>query len=338
MKKVALITGVNGQDGAYLAQFLIKKNYKVIGTAKTIAKSKIWRLKRLKIDKKIVFCKLNLNNKKNIEYIFNKYKFDEFYNLAGHSIVTTSFKNYLNIANSTAMGVIRILDAIKNCNRKIKFYQATSSEIFGDSSKKFQDEKTNFNPKNPYAISKLFAHLITRNFREYHNIYAVSGILFNHESPLRGEEFVTRKIVKGLINITNKKQHVLKVGNLDSKRDWGFAKEYVQAMWKMMQLKEPQDFVISSGKAYSVKHFIDLTLKQLGIKGKWIGKKNKRKFITSENKTIIAVSPKLIRKKEYKLLIGNSSKAKKILKWKPKISINKLVEIMVEEEKKFLLI
>ena len=336
MKKVALITGVNGQDGAYLAQFLLKKNYKVIGTSKTNSKSKNWRLKRLKIVKKVINCKLNLNNKKNIDYIFSKYKFDEFYNLAGHSIVTTSFNNYLNTANSTAMGVVRILDSIKNNHRKIKFYQATTSEIFGDSNKKFQNEKTDFNPKNPYAISKLFAHLMTRNFREYYNIYAVSGILFNHESPLRGEEFVTRKIVKGLINILNNKQKILKVGNLDSKRDWGFAKEYVQVMWKMMQQKEPQDFVISSGKAYSVKYFIDLTLKQLGIKGKWVGKKNKRKFITNENKTIIAVSPQLIRRKEYKLLIGNSSKAKKILKWEPKINIKRLVKIMVEEEKKFL--
>lgn len=334
MKKVALITGVNGQDGAYLAQFLLKKNYKVIGTTRTISKSKNWRLKRLKIDKKIIICKLNLNNKKNIDYVFNKYNFDEFYNLAGHSIVTTSFKDYLNIADSTAIGVIRILDAIKNSNRKIKFYQATTSEIFGDSSKKFQNEKSNFNPKNPYAISKLFAHLMTKNFRENHNIYAVSGILFNHESPLRGEEFVTRKIVKALINISNKKQQILKVGNLDAKRDWGFAKEYVQVMWKMMQYKEPHDFVISSGKAYSVKNFIDLTLKQLSIKGKWIGKKNKRKFISNDNKTIIAVSPKLIRKKEYKLLIGDSSKAKRILRWKPKTNIEKLVKIMVEEEKK----
>ena len=178
---------------------------------------------------------------------------------------------------------------------------------------------------------------MTKNFRENHNIYAVSGILFNHESPLRGEEFVTRKIVKALINISKKKQQILKVGNLDAKRDWGFAKEYVQVMWKMMQYKEPQDFVISSGKAYSVKNFIDLTLKQLGFKGKWIGKKNKRKFISNDNKTIIAVSPKLIRKKEYKLLIGDSSKAKRILRWKPKTNIEKLVKIMVEEEKKFLL-
>ena len=336
MKKVALITGVNGQDGAYLAQFLLKKNYKVIGTTKNSSRSKNWRLERLKINKKIINCKLNLNNKKNINYIFKKYKFDEVYNLAGHSIVTTSFKNYFNTANSTAMGVIRILDAIKKINRKIKFYQATTSEIFGDSRKKFQNEKTNFNPKNPYAISKLFAHLMTRNFREYHNIYAVSGILFNHESPLRGEEFVTRKIVKGLINILNKKQQILKVGNLDSKRDWGFAKEYTQVMWKMMQQKEPQDFVISTGKAYSVKYFIDLTLKELGIKGKWIGKKNKRKFLTNKNKIIITVSPKLIRRKEYKLLIGNSSKAKKILKWEPKIGIKRLVKIMVQEEKKIL--
>ena len=335
MKKTALITGVTGQDGSYLAEFLLKRKYKVIGTTKNIQKLNDWRLKRLKIDKKITISKLNLNSEKDINRIFKIYKFDEFYNLAGHSIVITSFKNYLNTANNTAMGVIRILNAIKKSNRKIKFYQATTSEIFGDSREKFQNEESNFNPKNPYAISKLFAHLMTRNFREYHNIFAVSGILFNHESPLGGEEFVTRKIVKGLINILNNKQKVLKVGNIDSKRDWGFAKDYVRVMWKMMQQKKPNDFVISSGKAYTVKYFIDLVLKQLKIKGKWLGKKNERKFINEKKKVIIEISPKLIRKKEYKLLIGNSSKAKKFLKWRSKTNIKQLVKIMVTEEKKF---
>ena len=288
MKK-ALITGISGQDGAYLAKFLLKKNYKVIGTTKSLTKINKWRLKKLKIEKKIIYTQLNLHNKKSIDKVFKKFKFDEFYNFAGHSFVATSFKNALNTANNTGIGVVRILENIRKKNNKIKFYQATSSEIFGGSKTIYQNEKSSYNPKNPYAISKLFAHLITGNYREYYNIFAVSGILFNHESPLRGEEFLTKKIAKGLIKIINGKQKFIEVGNLDSKRDWGYAKEFVEVMWKMMQQKKPEDFVISFGKAYSVKYFIDLCLKELNIKGKWIGKCEKRKFV-KKNKTIISES------------------------------------------------
>ena len=333
MKK-ALITGVSGQDGAYLAKFLLNKNYKVIGTTKSLTRINKWRLKKLKIEKKIIYTQLNLHNKKSIDKVFKKFKFDEFYNFAGHSFVATSFKNALNTANNTGIGVVRILENIRKKNNKIKFYQATSSEIFGGSKTIYQNEKSSYNPKNPYAISKLFAHLITGNYREYYNIFAVSGILFNHESPLRGEEFLTKKIAKGLIKIINGKQKFIEVGNLDSKRDWGYAKEFVEVMWKMMQQKKPEDFVISFGKAYSVKYFIDLCLKELNIKGKWIGKNEKRKFVTKENKTIIKVNHKYIRKKDYKLIIGDSTKAKKKLNWKPKINIKKLVKIMINEEKK----
>ena len=334
MRKAALITGITGQDGSYLAKFLLKKNYKIIGTTRKLSEAKLWRLKRLKIEKKIILSELNLNSKKSIDKIFKNFSFHEFYNLAGHSVVTTSFKDTLKISNITAMGVVRILEAIKNKNKKIKFYQASSSEIFGDSKEKFQNENSTFKPKNPYAISKLFSHLMTKNFREHNNIFAVSGILFNHESPLRGEEFITRKIVKGLVKVLYKKQNFIEIGNLDSKRDWGFAEDYVEAMWKMMQQKNPQDFVISSGKAYSVKYFIDLVLKNLSIKGKWIGKKNNRKFITNKNKIIIKISQKFIRKKEYKLLVGDSAKAKRLLNWKPKTSLENLVKKMIKEEKK----
>ena len=333
--KRALITGVSGQDGAYLAKFLLKKNYKVIGTTKCLSRINKWRLKKLNIEKKITYAQLNLHNKKSIDKVFEKFKFDEFYNFAGHSFVATSFKNALNTANNTGIGVVRILENIKKKNKKIKFYQATTSEIFGGSKTIYQNENSSYSPKNPYAISKLFAHLITGNYREYYNIFAVSGILFNHESPLRGEEFLTRKITKGLIKIINGKQQFIEVGNLDSKRDWGYAKEFVEVMWKMMQQKKPEDFVISYGKAYSVKNFIDLCLKELNIKGKWIGNKDERKFVTKKNKTIIKVNPKYIRKKDYKLIIGDSTKAKKILNWQPKINIKKLVKIMINEEKKF---
>ena len=333
MKK-ALITGVSGQDGAYLAKFLLNKNYKVIGTTKSLSRINKWRLKKLNIEKKIIYAQLNLHNKKSIDKVFEKFNFDEFYNFAGHSFVATSFKNALNTANNTGIGVVRILENIRKKKRKIKFYQATSSEIFGGSKTIYQNEKSSYNPKNPYAISKLFAHLITGNYREYYNIFAVSGILFNHESPLRGEEFLTKKIAKGLIKIINGKQKFIEVGNLDSKRDWGYAKEFVEVMWKMMQQKKPEDFVISFGKAYSVKYFIDLCLKELNIKGKWIGKNEKRKFVTKKNKTIIKVNHKYIRKKDYKLIIGDSTKAKKKLNWQPKINIKKLVKIMINEENK----
>ena len=333
MKK-ALITGVSGQDGAYLAEFLLKKNYKVIGTTKSLSRINKWRLKKLNIEKKIIYAQLNLHNKKSIDKVFEKFNFDEFYNFAGHSFVATSFKDALNTANNTGIGVVRILENIRKKKRKIRFYQATSSEIFGGSKTIYQNEKSSYNPKNPYAISKLFAHLITGNYREYYNIFAVSGILFNHESPLRGEEFLTRKIAKGLVKIINRKQKFIEVGNLDSKRDWGYAKEFVEVMWKMMQQKKPEDFVISFGKAYSVKYFIDLCLKELNIKGKWIGKNEKRKFVTKKNKTIIKVNHKYIRKKDYKLIIGDSTKAKKKLNWQPKINIKKLVKIMINEEKK----
>ena len=333
MKKTALITGISGQDGSYLAEYLLKKNYKVVGTTKNLSKINKWRLKRLKIHEKIIFDELNLNSKRSIDKIFEKYNFHEFYNLAGHSFVANSFDNGLKTANSTALGVLRILEAIKKFSSGTKFYQASSSEIFGDTTHKFQDESSVCKPKNPYAISKLFAHLITKNFREYHNIFAVSGILYNHESPLRGEEFLTRKIVKGLVEVLYKKRKVISVGNLDSKRDWGFAKEYIDAMWKMMQQKKPDDFVISNGRAYTVKNFIDLCLKYLNIKGKWIGKKNNKKFVTVKNETIIKVDKKFIRKKEYKILIGDYSKAKKRLKWKPKTELKDLVKLMIDEEK-----
>ena len=335
MKKTALITGVTGQDGSYLAEFLLKRKYKVIGTTKNIQKLNDWRLKRLKINKKITISKLNLNSEKDINRIFKIYKFDEFYNLAGHSIVITSFKNYLNTANNTAMGVIRILNAIKKSNRKIKFYQATTSEIFGDSREKFQNEESNFNPKNPYAISKLFAHLMTRNFREYHNIFAVSGILFNHESPLRGEEFVTRKIVKGLINILNNKQKVLKVGNIDSKRDWGFAKDYVEGMYLMLQAKKPDTFVLATNRTETVRDFVLMAFKAANIEIEFSGSGEDEIAVRKDTgDLVVKVNKKFYRPAEVDLLIGDSSKAQKTLNWVPKTSLEELCYLMVKADLK----
>ncbi len=336
MKKTALITGISGQDGAYLAELLIKKNYKVIGTDRRSARSNDWRLKRLGIQNKVISEEMELGEIYEIDRVFKKYKIDEVYNLAAQSFVGSSFHNPLNTSNITALGVLRILEAIRTYNKKIKFYQASSSEMFGDVSIKKQNEKTTFNPQSPYAVSKVFGHFITQNYRKSYGLYAVSGMLFNHESPLRGEEFVTRKIVLGLIKIINNDLKCLKLGNINAKRDWGYAKEYVLAMWKMLQQKNPEDFVISTGKTYSIKHFINEAVKYLNLKTKWIGKGINTKLINLENnKVIIKISSKLFRPAEVNFLKGDSQKAKKKLKWKPNTDLKKLIKIMVDDEIKF---
>jgi len=257
MKKKALITGVSGQDGSYLAKFLLSKNYIVIGTDRRSSRNDLWRLKFLDISKKIIYEELELSEMNEIIRIFNKYDFDEVYNLAAQSFVATSFNSPIDTSNINALGPLRILDVIRNQKRKIKFYQASSSEMFGKVLSTPQDEKTIFNPQSPYAISKVFSHYITKNYRESYNIYAVSGICFNHESPLRGEEFITRKITNGISKISVGQLECLEIGNIYAKRDWGFAGEYVEMMWKMMQQKKPQDFIISTGKNYSVKYFVE---------------------------------------------------------------------------------
>ena len=335
-KKTALITGISGQDGAYLADLLLKKNYKIIGTDRRSARMNNWRLERLGIEKQIIFEEMELGETFEIERVFEKYNFDEVYNLAAQSFVGSSFGSPLNTSNITGLGVLRILETIRNRNPKIKFYQASSSEMFGDVLHKTQNEKTPFNPQSPYAISKLFGHYIAINYRNSYNLFTVSGILFNHESPLRGEEFVTRKIVKGLIEIINNKRNILELGNLDAKRDWGFAKEYVEAMWRMMQQRIPDDYIICTGRTYSIKDFINYCINYLKIDAKWIGKGLNTKLInTKTNKAIIKVNPKYFRPSEVNYLKGDFTKAKKKLNWKPKISLKELVEIMLKDEIKY---
>ena len=335
MKKTALITGISGQDGAYLAELLLKKKYKVIGTDRRSARSNSWRLRRLGIEKKIIFEEMEIGESYEIERLFKKYKFDEVYNLAAQSFVRTSFNSPLNTSNITGLGVLRILETIRNSSPKTKFYQASSSEMFGHVSDKSQNEKTAFNPQSPYAISKVFGHFMTINYRKSYNLFATSGILFNHESPLRGEEFVTRKITLGLVKIIKNDLQCLELGNLNVKRDWGYAKEYVEAMWKMLQLKEPDDFVICTGKSLSIKDFINETVKYLKLKTKWVGSGlNTRLINLKTNKTIIKINPNLFRSAEVNYLKGNFSKANKKLKWSPKTNLKKLVKIMVSEELK----
>ncbi len=336
MKKTALITGISGQDGAYLAQFLLKKKYKIIGTDRRSARSVNWRLRRLNIEDKIIFEEMELGEIYEIQRIFKKYKIDEVYNLAAQSFVGTSFSSPLNTSNITGLGALRILETIRNQNKKIKFYQASSSEMFGDVLEEKQKESTPLNPQSPYAISKVFAHYLTQNYRKSYKMFATSGILFNHESPLRGEEFVTRKIIIGLVKIIKKEIKYFELGNLYAKRDWGYAKEYVEAIWKMLQRKEPDDFIIATGKTYSIKDFINKATKYLNMNVRWVGKGLKEKLIYNKNnQTLIKINPKYFRPAEVNILTGNPIKAKKKLKWEPKTNIDQLIKIMIDDEIKY---
>ena len=336
MKKTALITGISGQDGAYLAKFLLDKNYKVIGTDRRSARSVNWRLRRVGIANKIIHEEMELGEIYEIQRVFEKYKINEVYNLAAQSFVGTSFSSPLNTANITGLGTLRILETIRSTNPKIRFYQASSSEMFGDVLEKNQKETTPLNPQSPYAISKVFSHYLTQNYRNSYNLYATSGILFNHESPLRGEEFVTRKIIIGLVRILKNEINSFELGNIYAKRDWGYAKEYVEAMWKMLQMKRPDDYVISTGKTYSIKDFINKATKYLKMNVVWTGKGLNEKLINkNSNKTIIRINPKFFRPAEVNILIGDSKKAQKKLKWKPNTNLDQLIKIMIDDELKF---
>ena len=336
--KTALITGISGQDGAYLSKFLLKKKYKIIGLDRRSSRDDRWRLNYLEVEKSITYEYLDLLEISSIERIFDKYKIDEVYNLAAQSFVASSFDVPISTCDVNGLGALRILEVIRNKNKKIKFYQASSSEMFGDVLEIPQNENTAFNPQSPYAISKVFAHYITQNYRTSYGIFACSGILFNHESPLRGEEFVTRKITLGLAKIVSGEINCLYLGNINAKRDWGYAEDYVEAMWKMMQMKKADDYVIAMNKTYSVKDFINEAVKHYNLKIIWKGKGvNERAINLQNNRTIIKINPKFFRPAEVNYLRGNPSKAKKILKWNPKVNFKELVEIMSKAEIKKIL-
>jgi len=335
MKKIALIFGITGQDGAYLAKFLLKKNYIVHGVKRRSSSLNTYRVDDIYSDphKKTNFYMHygDLVDSLSVLKIIQKTKPFEIYNLGAQSHVAVSFQVPEYTANVDAIGTLRILDAIMTLelSRKIKFYQAGTSEMFG-AAKPPQNEKTNFYPRSPYGAAKLYAHWITVNYREAYNIYACNGILFNHESPIRGETFVTKKIVTALCQIVQTGSGHLYLGNLYAKRDWGHAKDYVVAMWKMLQQKKPKDYVISSGKQYSVKYFINLVSKELGIKILWKGKgMNEKGYLN--NKAIISIDKKYFRPTEVDSLLGDSRKARKELKWKPQYNIYSLVKEMVNE-------
>ena len=331
--KTALITGISGQDGSYLAKFLLSKNYKVVGLDRRSSRDNSWRLNYLGIINKIVIEYADLLELSSIQRVFEKYHFDEVYNLAAQSFVGTSFNTPISTSKINALGVLKILELIRNKYKKTKFYQASTSEMYGDVLQIPQNESTPFNPQSPYAISKLFSHFIVKSYRQSYGIFACSGISFNHESPLRSDEFVTKKIVSGFSKIIAGKIKILELGNIYTKRDWGYAPEYVEAMWKMMQKKEADDYVISTGKSYSIKYFINLVAKYFNIKLIWKGKGIKEYAVNINNgKTLIKINPKFYRPAEVNSLIGDSRKAKKILKWKPKTNIKELVRIMAKAE------
>ena len=322
-----------------MSKFLLKKNYKVYGVKR---RSSIINTQRIDDIYKDINTKSNfilfygdLTDSSSILNLIKKTKPDEIYNLAAQSHVQVSFEVPEYSAEVNSLGTLRILEAIKNLNleKKVRFYQAGTSEMFGRTKERFQNEKTAFYPASPYGVSKCFAHWITINYREAHNIFACNGILFNHESPIRGETFVTKKIVQGLIRIKSGHQKRLFLGNLYSKRDWGHARDYVEAMWKMLQQKKPDDYVIGTGKTFTIKEFVNRTAKKIGFKIRWIGKGINEKAIDIKNKKIlIECKKRYFRPLEVDYLKGNAQKAKKLLKWSPKISIDDLINEMVEHE------
>jgi GDPmannose 4,6-dehydratase len=335
MIKIALITGGSGQDGSYLAKFLLGKKYKVIVADRRNSRADNWRHKFLEIQNKVIYEDFDLSDFDSIFRLFKKYKFTEVYNLAAQSFVKSSFETALSTANVTALGALRILEVIRIISKNTKYYQASSSEMIGNTLSKKQNENSIFNPMSPYAVAKVFAHQITKNYREAYSMFACSGILFNHESPLRGEEFVTRKISIGLSEIKLGKRSTLQLGNLDSVRDWGFAGDYVEGMWLMLQKKKPDDFVLATNQTCSIRNFVNLCCNHLGIKIIWKGKgKNEVGVNSKNNKIIVRVNEKYCRPSEVFYLKGDYSKAKKILKWKPKVFVNDLAKMMVEYDLK----
>ena len=339
-KKVALIFGITGQDGSYLAEFLLKKNYIIHGVKRRSSSANTERIDHL-------FDSLNFSNKNFfIHYgdisdgtstlsIINKIKPDEIYNLAAQSHVRVSFDVPEYTADITALGALRILESIRILNlKKTKYYQASSSEMYGlVNKKKSLNEKTPFHPRSVYGVSKVFAYHTAVHYREAYGLFASNGILFNHESPRRGPTFVTKKIVQGLVRIKKGLQKKLTLGNLYAVRDWGHAKDYAVSMWKILQYKKPDDWVIATNKENTVKNFVNLTAKKLTIKIKWIGKGIKEKAIDmNTKKTIIDLDPKFLRPTEVDFLRGDFSKARKKLKWKPLISTNELIDDMIQDE------
>ena len=341
MKKIALIFGITGQDGSYLAEFLLKKKYIVHGVKRRSSSINTGRIDHIYQDPQIkkrtfILHYGDITDSLLVTRLIKEIKPDEIYNLAAQSHVQVSFESPEYTANADALGALRILEAIRfnKLEKKTKYYQAGTSELYGRNEKTPQNEKTNFHPASPYGVAKLYAHWITINYKEAYNIFACNGILFNHESPRRGETFVTQKIVQALCRIKKKKQKTLYLGNLYAKRDWGHARDYVEAMWLMLQQKKPIDLVISTGKQSTVKNFVNKVSKELNMKIFWRGKGTSEKAVDQNGKTIVACDKNYYRPLEVNNLLGDSRKARNILNWKPKIELDDLISEMVSLEMK----
>ena len=333
MKKCALITGITGQDGAFLSRLLLEKNYKVYGTCRPNSSPINWRLKELNIHDQINLVPLELFEYSNIIKTIDTLKPDEIYNLGAQSFVSNSFDQPIYTSEVNAIGVLRILEAIRNINPDIKFYQASTSELFGKVKESPQTENTPFYPRSPYSVAKQFAHSMTVNYREAYNIHASAGILFNHESELRGVEFVTRKITSMLAMIWHNQLDVLELGNINIERDWGYAGDYVSAMWKMLQQNEPGDFVIATGIPHTLREFISIAADSIGFNLEWSGEGLKECAIEKNTgKIIIKINKKYFRPTEVDKIVGNPEQANKVLKWKPTVSFENMVQIMARSD------
>jgi len=333
--KIAIITGITGQDGAYLAELLLNKNYTVFGTYRRTSSVNFWRINELGIakNKKLHLVEYDITDLSSSIRLLKKTQATEIYNLAAQSFVGVSFEQPITTAEITGVGPLNLLEAIRIVNPEIKFYQASTSEMFGKVQTIPQHEDTPFYPRSPYGVSKLFAHWMTINYRESYNLFACNGILFNHESPLRGREFVTRKITDSVAKIKLGIQDILELGNLDAKRDWGFAKEYVEGMWRMMQAIAPDTYVLATNRTETVRDFVAMAFKAAGYSLHFEGKEESEVGLDANTgKILVKVNPEFFRPTEVDLLIGDPSKAKKILGWEPKTSLEELCEMMVRED------
>ena len=334
MKK-AIITGITGQDGAYLAELLLEKGYEVYGTYRRTSSVNFWRIEELGIEKhsNLHLIEYDLTDQANSIRMVVEIKPDEIYNLAAQSFVGVSFEQPLATAHITGLGCVHLLEAIRIVNPKIKFYQASTSEMFGEVREIPQTELTPFWPRSPYGAAKMYAHWMVVNYRESYNMFASSGILFNHESPLRGREFVTRKITDTVAKIKLGKQECLELGNMDAKRDWGFAKDYVEGMYLMLQADKPDTFVLATNRTETVRDFVKLAFKAAGIELEFSGsEENEIAVDTATGKIVVKVNPKFYRPAEVDLLIGNPKKAKEVLGWEPKCTLEELCAMMVKED------
>ncbi|MNZ86152.1 GDP-mannose 4,6-dehydratase [compost metagenome] len=331
MKK-AIVTGVTGQDGAYLAQLLLEKGYTVYGTYRRTSSVNFWRIEELGIAQSpnLHLVEYDLTDLSASIRLLQSTEATEVYNLAAQSFVGVSFEQPLTTAEITGLGAVNLLEAIRIVNPKIRFYQASTSEMFGKVQAIPQTEDTPFYPRSPYGVAKLYAHWMTINYRESYGIFACSGILFNHESPLRGREFVTRKITDSVAKIKLGKLDVLELGNLDAKRDWGFAKEYVEGMWRMLQVDEPDTFVLATNRTETVRDFVSMAFKAAGIEVRFEGTAEQEVGIdAASGKTLVRINPKFYRPAEVELLIGSPAKAREKLGWEPKTSLEELCRMMV---------